>query len=582
MKRITSFFLVLVMALLLIPSVPGFAAFAESVTAEMDYVNGNIIVKGNIGEDASKQVSVAVLKYGVTAGTFSSIADILVIDEVASANDGSYIYKDALMPAGSSTGDYTVVIAVDGRSDIKSTTFYYADTTAMQAAVAAVNAMDITTARAVFVDGGNAATNNAKTIGVDVTGDYLNYTDAVNAALIKLRPAGGYANADAASSAASIMAIRDNFKEALWIGTMARISAVSSAELRAESEARLIDLSVDNYKSQDYLANKDTVWTNFLAMRAGKAMDTKADVQTAFDEALTFTMINGATLDNVCSAIKNYDADVLKFSVNYPDEMSFFESNDLEVAKVLFATSYSNINEFKSAFVNAVAAVKADMEEEAEEENNYYSGGGGGGGSITISEKPPVVEPEKPDYTKIYTDIKGHWAVDHISTLVEKGVMNGYGDSTIRPDGIITREEFLKMVIDALGYSKGGAAADLNDVNQSAWYAPYINTAVSLGISTGKGDGTFGIGETIKRQDMAVLACRALENLGVSLNGGATAFTDNANIDNYAAESVAKLVAANIISGRGDGSFCPNDYATRAEAAKIICGVMSQRGEGVK
>ena len=40
---------------------------------------------------------------------------------------------------------------------------------------------------------------------------------------------------------------------------------------------------------------------------------------------------------------------------------------------------------------------------------------------------------------------KNHWAHNYIEDLVSKGVINGYGDGTFRPDIKISREEAVKI-----------------------------------------------------------------------------------------------------------------------------------------
>lgn len=51
-------------------------------------------------------------------------------------------------------------------------------------------------------------------------------------------------------------------------------------------------------------------------------------------------------------------------------------------------------------------------------------------------------------------------------------------------------------------------------------------------------------------------------------------FTDDGQISGYAQESVQQMQQAGIIGGYADGSFGPQQ-SHRAEAAKIICGMMN-------
>jgi len=46
-----------------------------------------------------------------------------------------------------------------------------------------------------------------------------------------------------------------------------------------------------------------------------------------------------------------------------------------------------------------------------------------------------------------FIDIKGHWARDAIINLVERGVVEGYGDYTFRPDAPLLRAEAVTMIV---------------------------------------------------------------------------------------------------------------------------------------
>ena len=89
---------------------------------------------------------------------------------------------------------------------------------------------------------------------------------------------------------------------------------------------------------------------------------------------------------------------------------------------------------------------------------------------------------------------------------------------------------------------------------------------------SGYDDGSFGVGKTITREDMAVLAYRILEHTGMSLDSvnEKIVFDDENEISAYALESVGAMQEAGIINGTGDNMFSPKGGATRAMAAKII------------
>lgn len=93
-----------------------------------------------------------------------------------------------------------------------------------------------------------------------------------------------------------------------------------------------------------------------------------------------------------------------------------------------------------------------------------------------------------------------------------------------------------------------------------------------MGIVNGRPDGTFGVNDQISRQDMAVMCVRLADAIGMQLEELKTyeAFTDEADVSDYAKESVEKLYKSGIVNGTGEGAFAPLGNANRAQAAKII------------
>ncbi len=56
---------------------------------------------------------------------------------------------------------------------------------------------------------------------------------------------------------------------------------------------------------------------------------------------------------------------------------------------------------------------------------------------------------------KIFSDVYGgDWYHEAVSDLHNEGLIEGYGDGTFRPDQIITKGEFIKLLMMTLGYPK--------------------------------------------------------------------------------------------------------------------------------
>lgn len=169
-----------------------------------------------------------------------------------------------------------------------------------------------------------------------------------------------------------------------------------------------------------------------------------------------------------------------------------------------------------------------------------------------------------------YKDVSSDaWYAKAVKKLTEKGIVSGDGTGNFNPTSTVTREQFVKMLLLAFGADLQDVDNTFADVDASAWYAPYVLTASKLGIVKGVNDSAFGIGDSILRQDMAVLIARVLETLGVELDTKSVAFTDDKEISNYAYDAVYAVKNLGIINGY-DGAFSPKSVLTRAEAAQVI------------
>jgi len=204
----------------------------------------------------------------------------------------------------------------------------------------------------------------------------------------------------------------------------------------------------------------------------------------------------------------------------------------------------------------------------------YISGAGNGVSTIpgfieTDAEEEAVITPE--DTTSLFSDMpSSHWAYENVKKLKELGIIDGVGDNKFNPSGKVTREQFLKMLVEVVDADVKMNTTSFSDVDASAWYAPYVSTGVELGLINGITDDTFGVGAEIKRQDMAVLIVRILNSKGVVVTQTSETFDDENEISDYAKDAVYKVRDAGIINGYADNTFAPEASLTRAEAATVI------------
>ncbi len=167
-----------------------------------------------------------------------------------------------------------------------------------------------------------------------------------------------------------------------------------------------------------------------------------------------------------------------------------------------------------------------------------------------------------------FTDVQeSHWAYTSIEAMAQKGVINGMGDGTFNPSGVITREQFAKLITACL-LDNIGTFGDcgFTDVYNGSWSKPYIDAAVASGIINPSDyeNGLFEPGKPIDRGTVALWISR-----GMGIEGDFTCTFSDVT-DSELKKAVGIVEAEGITKGYPDGTFKPNGTLTRAEAAEFI------------
>jgi hypothetical protein len=176
-----------------------------------------------------------------------------------------------------------------------------------------------------------------------------------------------------------------------------------------------------------------------------------------------------------------------------------------------------------------------------------------------------------------FSDIGNSFAKNAIDTLASKGIINGVGSGQFNPTGKITRQDFCIILAKALDLdiTKSPSTSTFSDVSTENYAYDYVEAAAKAGLIKGEGNGHFGSGQSLTRQDMAVVFIRALNGEGstVSLDNQnperKLTFNDSNDISDYAKSSVALAQQLGLIKGMPDNNFDPNGDASRQEAASV-------------
>lgn len=199
-------------------------------------------------------------------------------------------------------------------------------------------------------------------------------------------------------------------------------------------------------------------------------------------------------------------------------------------------------------------------------------------GSFTLYAgwKEAGVSPQKP-----FDDVGGHWAEDYINSLALQGYVSGVGGGKFEPNAQFTRAQFVQILYNAFGNGDTSSPADpFEDTDPSMWYTTALNWAYANGLIQGYSATIFGPDDPILREQMAVLIVRAAEKFSITLpTGEKVTFADDADISDYARDSVYAMRAAEIITGKPGNLFDPGAYTTRGEMTKVVYMLLDLAGK---
>ena len=170
-----------------------------------------------------------------------------------------------------------------------------------------------------------------------------------------------------------------------------------------------------------------------------------------------------------------------------------------------------------------------------------------------------------------FTDLpEDHWAIQYITDLTEKKVVNGYPDGTFNPEGTISRGEFLKLVIAA------SMPKDIPIVVMPSaldhWAGQYLHLAITYGVVSPSAITLENIDLPITRREMAAMITKAdVRMRGVPKNTEKSiTFTDFSKFDASELDLLTHATSQEYLNGYPDGSFGPDNEMTRAEAATVV------------
>jgi hypothetical protein len=213
------------------------------------------------------------------------------------------------------------------------------------------------------------------------------------------------------------------------------------------------------------------------------------------------------------------------------------------------------------------------------------SGPSGGSGGVTTPVEPkteeetqeqtqPAAPAEMTPALAALRDVSvSDWYYDDVKFVTENGLFKGVSTTEFAPNAQMTRA-MLATVLHRLAGEPAAPAGQgaFGDVPAGQWFTEAVAWASANGIVGGYSASVFGTDDPVTREQIAVLLYRYAELMGydVSASVDLSAYTDAADISEWAREALAWANAAGLITGRDASALAPTDTATRAEVAAML------------
>lgn len=546
MKKPIMKFLTLACAAAMLP-VPAAAAPIDGV--RQDNVKRQVVIAGSLDAScAGRGVTVALLPEDKASLAEPEFSDFSYLKQTALDQNGGY---QAAFALESGSGSYVARVYIDGMAAAEEKTFAFYSFAEADAYLEQINAGDPAGLKTLL------EAHRAE-IGID-TGLY------------RAMLSGGHSLTRVYQAAAEHADFSSLGEFILFFEEQLRLAAAGTgdseiARLLVEENAALWQglLAYESYGAMD-----ESVRRVVYEKLGNLPFENDASLKAAFVQAVLLAQIQTQAWQGVMSLLKG------PLDPEAGLSLTNFNRYPSEVSKAIAGERYDSVR----ALQTAMDSVKGGSGNSGGH-GGTGSGGGGGGGFTSKGEEPgsEPVQPEEAD--KSFHDLEGYdWAKPGIEALAQRGILNGVAENQFAPGAQVTREEFVAMLVRAFPMRYSGGPADFADVPTGAWFEQVVAAAQENGIVNGIGGGFFGIGRPITREELAKMAFYTLEKLaGTEVSGSSAVFTDETAIADWARPSVDAMAELGIINGYEDGGFHPQDNATRAEAAKIIYGMLQRTG----
>ena len=237
---------------------------------------------------------------------------------------------------------------------------------------------------------------------------------------------------------------------------------------------------------------------------------------------------------------------------------------DLEGDKIDAKKVEDEDNEYTFRMANCDVTVTITFKEEGKTEDKEET---------NETEETDKTEETTTSETVTFSDVKeSDGFYKGVSYVVENGMMNGVGENQFAPNAPLTREMLAVVLYNMEKQPESTGVNPFADVKADMWYTDAIVWANANGIVAGYDDSTFGLGDSITREQLAAILYRYAQMKGYDVTEKAdlTGYADSAAISGYAVEAMQWANANGIVNGMTATTLAPQGTATRAQVATML------------
>lgn len=168
-----------------------------------------------------------------------------------------------------------------------------------------------------------------------------------------------------------------------------------------------------------------------------------------------------------------------------------------------------------------------------------------------------------------FSDIAGQWYEEDANAAFALGLVEGVGAFRFNAKGTMSRAMALTVLYRMAAPEETDIpTASYTDVEQDTWYTDAVNWGTEMGIVNGVGNGRFNPNGAVTREQFVTMMMRLWG--GDAFPDLALTYEDEADISDYAYNYIQQAQVFGLLTGYEDNTLRPQKQLNRGEAVALL------------